>query len=369
MMNNNDYHYIMRRIITFMIISALSFFFFTSCAKAEVSTAYWKDNASYSAQNNYYVFTPTSRTLTNKGEGQVLFTFASNTAFKEVQFFNSQNGATECNIGSVQSYTDAYNTQMVVYTALCPTTLGSNGINRVVFTYAQTPVNNLYINISDFVTFTNWDSPGTDYTALLTDIITNQGYLITGEGNIRNDISTFNNNMISSINSLLTAVNSNNTNITNAISSQSQQQHQDAQDTQDAIDDNTQAINDLNDSINADYQSDTSWYGDFEGITGNNSNYIRSLLLWPTTFLGNIANASANHVCSQLDLGTLWGVHIYLPCINWKNYVGNAIYISIDTIMGMCVLFGLITYVRRVFDYMCKIGVSGYELVSVEVFK
>ena len=166
-------------------------------------------------------------------------------------------------------------------------------------------------------------------------------------------------------------INNDNTNtnsIINSVNSSTQQEVN-------AINNQTNAINNVNSSIQAqtnwqqqDFQFDTSW-SDSLDLFGNDTNYIRQLLMWPFTFSLVIGQSLGGSTCNAYTFGSLYGTQITLPCINWKNYVGNTIYTAIDTIMGMVILFGVITYIRKVFEYVFSFGAKAYETVDVEVFK
>lgn len=67
---------------------------------------------------------------------------------------------------------------------------------------------------------------------------------------------------------------------------------------------------------------------------------ISDLIVIPVNVLQAIANAS-NKVCTPYDLGSLWGYHIVLPCIEPEHYLGSALWTTIDLIFSGCMFFAI----------------------------
>lgn len=110
-------------------------------------------------------------------------------------------------------------------------------------------------------------------------------------------------------------------------------------------DTSTPAINNVNDSVNNvnDSINDNSVDSSDSTINNLNSNLptnsvISDLILLPVTFLQKLVN-SLGGSCSQFSLGSLLGTNLVMPCINLSNYLGSALWTTIDLIFsGMFVL-------------------------------
>ena len=65
---------------------------------------------------------------------------------------------------------------------------------------------------------------------------------------------------------------------------------------------------------------------------------ISDLLLLPVTMLQSIVNALGG-TCASFNLGSLYGTNLIMPCIVLENYLGSAIWTTIDLIFsGMFIL-------------------------------
>lgn len=107
-----------------------------------------------------------------------------------------------------------------------------------------------------------------------------------------------------------------------------------------AIQQNTQAINNVNNSINDDSgvsNNDVSGGASDWASNNANSGVINQLVLMPVTLLQSFTNG-INGSCSTYDFGELWGEHITLPCINLSNTLG-AVWTIIDVIMSGIFIF------------------------------
>lgn len=140
------------------------------------------------------------------------------------------------------------------------------------------------------------------------------------------------------LNDILYTLNSSNsgyTAIKNAIDTQSQQQHQDSQDEQNAINNNTQAIEDVNDTLNDD-SVDTDQAGDFFGDFQNDDHGLSSIITAPLRFIENLASSS----CSP--------IHLTIPFINQSFDLPcmSAIYSQFGNVLTIyqTITFGIVAY-------------------------
>ena len=109
--------------------------------------------------------------------------------------------------------------------------------------------------------------------------------------------------------------------------------------TSNKLDDQTNAITDLDDSINDDnIESPDDFFDDFNDMLPTN-NTISSLIALPITLYTKILNGISG-TCSSINLGSLYGTNLILPCVNIGQYLGNTLWVLIDTIFsGMTVYF------------------------------
>lgn len=104
------------------------------------------------------------------------------------------------------------------------------------------------------------------------------------------------------------------------------------------IQNQTDAINDVNDSINDDDVSDpSSSISEFEDLLPSNG-VITDLISMPIRFFSSIA-FRVNRTCTAYSLPFLNDTTLSLPCINIQNYLGSTIWGLID-----CILTGLLVY-------------------------
>lgn len=107
-----------------------------------------------------------------------------------------------------------------------------------------------------------------------------------------------------------------------------------------AINQNTQAVNEVNNSINDDSGvSNNDVSGGASDWASNNatSGAINQLVLMPITLLQSFTNG-INGACQTYDFGELWGTHITLPCINLSTTLGS-VWTIVDIIMSGIFIF------------------------------
>lgn len=130
------------------------------------------------------------------------------------------------------------------------------------------------------------------------------------------DITGSESDLMQKLNDLEQAINNisipSNSGVIDAINNQSSQQHSDSQAEQNAINNNTQAVDDLNDTIS---DSDVSGNGadDFFNNFQNNDHGLSSIITAPLSFIQNLASSS----CSSIAL-TIPFVNksFNLPCMS-----------------------------------------------------
>lgn len=127
----------------------------------------------------------------------------------------------------------------------------------------------------------------------------------------------------------------------NTLSSQQQQILQQQQAIIAEQENTTQAVEDVNDTLNNDTIDDNNTTGTLEDLSENlpTNSVISDLLLLPVRLFQNIVN-SINGSCSPFNLGSLYGSNLTLPCINIESLIGSTLWSVIDILF--CGAFVLI---------------------------
>lgn len=121
-------------------------------------------------------------------------------------------------------------------------------------------------------------------------------------------------------------------NSTQAISTVSIYPHSSNQNVVNAIDENTQATQDVNNSLNDESDADTGSF--LEDVNQDYSNNpVSDLITMPITFLQRLNN-NINGSCITWNLGSLLGTNLTMPCINLQQILGSTLYNLID--MAIC---------------------------------
>lgn len=117
----------------------------------------------------------------------------------------------------------------------------------------------------------------------------------------------------------------------NTLSSQQQQILQQQQAIIAEQENTTQAVEDVNDTLNNDTIDDNNTTGTLEDLSENlpTNSVISDLLLLPVRLFQNIVN-SINGSCSPFNLGSLYGSNLTLPCINIQSLIGSTLWSVID---------------------------------------
>lgn len=88
---------------------------------------------------------------------------------------------------------------------------------------------------------------------------------------------------------------------------------------------------------------------------------ISDLLLLPVRFLQNFVNALGSS-CSQFNLGSLYGTNLYMPCINIENYLGSAIWTTIDLIISGLFIYALRKKFIEIYQNLTNLKNGGNEV-------
>lgn len=130
-----------------------------------------------------------------------------------------------------------------------------------------------------------------------------------------------------------------------------------------AIEDNTDAQNETNETLKDDSIDDSKAENDIndmkDKVASNGS--ITQLLTLPITLYQSILN-SLNGSCSSFSLGSLYNHNLTLPCINLQNLLGSTLYNIIDILC--CGSFILVFRKRMVdiFNHMTSLNDRGNEV-------
>lgn len=88
---------------------------------------------------------------------------------------------------------------------------------------------------------------------------------------------------------------------------------------------------------------------------------ISDLLLLPVRFLQNFVNALGSS-CSQFNLGSLYGTNLFMPCINIQNYLGSAIWSTIDLIISGMFVYHLRKKFIEIYQNLTNLKNGGNEV-------
>lgn len=117
------------------------------------------------------------------------------------------------------------------------------------------------------------------------------------------------------------------------------------------LDEQMNAINGVNDSINNDNVDENgiaSAFDSFNNYLDDNST-ITQLITLPVTLYTAILN-NLNGTCQPFNLGKLYGSDLILPCINISQYLGNALWSMIDIIISGFAIYAISKKMIKVFN-------------------
>lgn len=85
---------------------------------------------------------------------------------------------------------------------------------------------------------------------------------------------------------------------------------------------------------------------------------LNYLLTLPLNLLNKLNSVISSGTCSKASFGELYGTELYLPCINFENYLGSSLWGTIDTIVGI----GLLAIIlKKFYDTISNILSLGKE--------
>lgn len=121
------------------------------------------------------------------------------------------------------------------------------------------------------------------------------------------------------------------------------------------LDDTNNAISDTNsylkDNSNPNI-SDNEFLSVFNSIGFTDP--LQHLLQLPVQFIN--ALVSQSNTCQTINLGTLWGVSLTLPCINLENIIGSNVWGIIDILMSIGLLVVIVKNLYQTFANLMTMG-------------
>lgn len=85
---------------------------------------------------------------------------------------------------------------------------------------------------------------------------------------------------------------------------------------------------------------------------------LNYLLTLPLNLLTKLNTLISSGTCSRASFGELYGTELYLPCINFENYLGSSLWGTIDTIVGIGLL---VVILKKFYDTISNILSLGKE--------
>lgn len=134
-------------------------------------------------------------------------------------------------------------------------------------------------------------------------------------------------------------------------------------DSTSAIEENTQAVQETNDTLKDDSVDNDKASSDIEDMqskTASNGT-ITQLITLPVTLYQSILN-SISGSCSTWNLGSLLGHNLTLPCINLSNYIGSALYNIIDILISGLFILSFRKKMVDIFNHMTSLNDRGNEV-------
>ena len=322
-----DLKYIIKRIIigtgiAFAIMALKGNFMLQAHALQAVSSWNMPAQESSVTTDTNAVFWYTNTTpFANQGDGELLFNFSITKQYGDPTApvlaprfvrVHSGNDTYVCYIGSStvnnSTFTDG------TYSAICPMHLESAGVTSVVVGFQNLSTTNMSSYIVRFNGFFTWKR---DYEYTLLDAINNK---LNNIGN--SDIISNNNQNTQNI------INNQNNNNQSIINNQNNN-------TQAIVDSQQDINNTLNDDSGGEVSS--SWFDEFKD---SSTTPVSDLLTMPITLLQAYLNGfSAN--CQAMNLGSLYGSYIIIPCLNIESYLGSPLWSLIDVLFSLFMLYNI----------------------------
>lgn len=106
-----------------------------------------------------------------------------------------------------------------------------------------------------------------------------------------------------------------------------------------ATNNNTNAINNVNDTLNNDDPvSDSDITSIFDDLQEDSSTPVSDLLLMPLTLI-NAYITGFSDTCQEINLGRLYGTYLIIPCINIENHLGSELWGLIDVLFTIFMVY------------------------------
>lgn len=125
-----------------------------------------------------------------------------------------------------------------------------------------------------------------------------------------------------------------------------------------------QRLDNINTSINDDSTDSTYQNSTLDDLNSQvaTNNVISDLLLLPVRMYQKILDSLGSNSCTAYNLGSLYGTDLILPCIQVQNYIGSALWTTIDLIF--CGMFILVIRKKFVdiFNNMTNLKDGGNEI-------
>ena len=321
MLNKYDFKYILKRVITAIIIS-LILMFISSLKVNATSTDF------HFYMNNVEIISSTYRYISN-GNKSFRATYYTNSL--ETYYLVKMCMSTEKITGYyINSGMDQFNMYLANQscrfpnsTYVSPTTvyitgkMNCSGINA----NCGNSANAIFDGRATF---------GTDdsFSVVLLDYVVDDNPI---------KFDTSGNNYDQQFNDIKNSINNQNTIINNGFN----QQHQDSQNEQ-------KKLEDINDSLTDTTPADTTEVGDWSSANAQNG-VITNLLTLPIKLLNGYVSG-INSSCSSFNLGSLYGTNLVLPCINVSNYIGSTLWGVIDVLFSGFMIFAISKKLVRIFN-------------------
>lgn len=360
--NNNDTKYILKRVIVYFVIASILFFAGQRCAKAATYSNFISDSNNYKEiQSNYTSVSfqvkdnnGTYRdTFVNAGTGYLIFNYMINqntsstvSPIYEISIQTYPYSIFNCETSNLSRFIDS-SVDYTIGTAKCPIQFTDGKGLRYIHFNRQFGVGLVGVTISKEATIVTTESEATG-------IITEQANTTTAIVNASMTQIAQNNQ-----------INSNLQSVQQAVADSMTQSHQDSQAQ-------VNAINDLTNTINAGYSSNTGtgYLNAFDNIfTQQDENVIRQFVMIPFNLYILLYNSITSGSCQSISLGALYGVNLDLPCIDLRSILGVGLYTAIDTIFGACLLFGIVRMIKKFFNSLFSLSSKATDECGIEVFK
>lgn len=257
----------------------------------------------------------------NQGDGELLFTFSiykingnSTAPYVAPRFVRVHTGgdAYVCYIGSSTLQNSTFNGG--TYSAICPMHIESAGLASVVIGLQNNSQNDFSQYVVRFNGLFTWKRD-TDYTLL--DAINNKLNNI-GNSDVINNNNQNTQNIINNQNNNNQSIINNQNNNTKAI-----------------VDSQKDINNTLNDDTGGEVSS--SWFDEFKD---SSTTPVSDLLTMPITLLQAYLNGFSG-TCQAMNLGSLYGKYIIIPCLNIESYLGHELWSLIDVLFTIFMIYNI----------------------------